>query len=229
MIRKFAPVLVIAICASLGVAEDAAKDAAATCDSKACAAKTCTAENGECKTCPIEAAMTKLPKMTFLVGKEETCCSESAAKMAQEHDQPMKFVVAKQTYTSESDAMVALAKETEQFVSDFVTPHKCDVSGKFTVAAKELCCETMAGERAAIAKKAMEDITMTYLVGTHECSCPDEAAQLAKKNGGEKLFVIAGEKTCCSVDARVRLAQAKYKAAVTALAKADSDEATPQL
>ena len=37
-------------------------------------------EEGTCAGCPImTAAMEKLPKMTFKVGDEETCCSESAA------------------------------------------------------------------------------------------------------------------------------------------------------
>ena len=41
----------------------------ATSAEKVCDAECCS------KGCPIEAAMAKLPKMTYLVGKEETCCS----------------------------------------------------------------------------------------------------------------------------------------------------------
>ncbi len=45
-----------------------------------------------------------------------------------------------------------------------------------------------------------------------------EAATLAKSSGAKKEFVVAGEKTCCEMTARLNLARAKYKAAVEALA-----------
>lgn len=174
------------------------------------------------KGCPIEAAMAKLPKLTYLVGKEETCCSASAAELAKKHSKPVQFVVAKKPFAKEAKAMAALAAATEKFVSDFASPSHCKVSGKYTVAGKELCCEVMAGQRATLAKNAMKKVEMTYLVGEKECHCPTEAATLAKETGKAKQFVIAGQKTCCSIDARLKLAQAKYKAAVEALAKVDA-------
>ncbi len=177
--------------------------------------------------CPIEAAMAKLPQLTYKVAKEETHCSVSAAKLAKEHKADIKFVVAKKAYDSKGDAMMALTSATEKFVTDFTSTKECKVSGKFTVAGKELCCNVMAGQRAELAKKAMNKVQMAYLVGDKACNCPNEAASLAKTSGKEKLFVVAGEKTQCSVTARLKLAQAKYKAAVEALAKADAPK-TPE-
>ena len=194
----------------------------ATSAEKVCDAECCS------KGCPIEAAMAKLPKMTYLVGKEETCCSASAAELAKKHDKPIQFVVAKKPFTAEAKAMAALAATTEKFVTDFAKPSHCETSGKYTVAGKELCCEVMAGQRATLAKNAMKKVEMTYLVGDKECHCPTEAATLAKKSGKDKLFVVAGQKTCCNIDARLKLAQAKYKAAVTALAKADAPAKTAE-
>ncbi|MDA8745201.1 hypothetical protein N9N28_11255 [Rubripirellula amarantea] len=219
MKRLMTSLMALAMIASVSVADEAASGT-----EKACSGKTCALEGSACSGagCPIETAMSKLPAMTYLVGTESTSCSVSAEKLSAEHNVPVKYVAMKKTFDSKADAMAALAEETEQFVSTFVSTKKCDVSGKFTVAGKELCCEVMAGERAEIAKKAMDSVEMTYLVGTEECSCPNQAATLAKASGTEKQFVIAGEKTCCSIDARVRLAHAKYKAAVTALAKADA-------
>ena len=186
--------------------------------------KVCASEcASECsKGCPVEAAMAKLPKMTYLVGKEETCCSNAAAELAKKHEKPIHFVVAKKPYDNEGKAMAALATATEKFVADFTKTQHCKVSGKYTVAGKELCCEVMAGQRAELAKKAMKNVSMTYLVGEKECHCPNEAASLAKTTGKDKLFVVAGQKTCCNIDARLKLAQAKYKAAIQALAKADA-------
>ena len=196
-------------------------------------AKTATAEKAcpaECcsKGCPIEAAMAKLPKMTYLVGKEETCCSASAAELAKKHDKPMQFVVAKKPFPNEAKAMAALAMATEKYVNNFTATKHCETSGKYTVAGKELCCEVMAGQRATLAKNAMKKVEMTYLVGDKECHCPTEAATLAKKTGKEQLFVVTGQKTCCNIDARLKLAHAKYKAAVEALAKADAPAKTAE-
>ena len=48
----------------------------------------------------------------------------------------------------------------------------------------------------------------------------ERIGMLAKETGKDKIFLVGSEKTCCNVDARVKLARAKYKAAVEALVKA---------
>ena len=217
--------VMLSICL-LAAAAYAAEIATSATAEKVCAkacAKEC-AKGCDSGACPIEVAMGKLPKMTYLVGTEETCCSHTAAKFAKDQDVAIQYVVAKKKFANENEALVALADTTEKFVSEFTATSKCDVSGKFTVAGKELCCEVMAGQRATLAKAAMKKIEMVYLVGDKQCNCPNEAASLAKKTGKDKLFVVAGEKTCCGVTARLKLAQAKYRAAVEALAKADQSE-----
>ena len=160
--------------------------------------------------------------MTYMVGTEETCCSHSAETLATKHDAPVQFVVNEKTYDSKDDAMVALADATETFVNTFASTHTCEASGTLTVAGMSTSCSATAGKRAELAKKAMDSVDMTYLVGTESCSCPMKAASLAKTSGEKEQFVVAGEKTDSSVDARLLLAQAKYKAVVAALAKADA-------
>lgn len=171
--------------------------------------------------CPIEQAMGKLPKITYKVGEASTCCAQSAQKLAKENQAEIKFVVAKKEFDDESKATLALAEATEEFVKGFAAPSTCKVSGKVTVAGKEHCCEAMAGQSAKLVEAAMKKVEMTYLVGDKTCSCPVEADTLAKKSGTEKVYLVAGEKTCCSVTARLNLARAKYKAAVEALVKTD--------
>jgi hypothetical protein len=236
MIRRIAPVLALAVFAVPSFADDAAT-ADKACASQVGCSEECAGKEGctqqcagkaiaktECsgEGCPIEAAMSELPKLSYLVGTEETCCPDAAAKIAKEHNEAVKYVLAKKKFDTEAAAIVALTDATEKYVSKFVTPSKCEVSGKVTVAGKELCCEAMAGKRAELAKKAMEKVEMTYLVGNEECACPNKAAALAKETGKDKLFVVAGEKTCCNVDARLKLARAKYRAALVALAQADA-------
>ena len=173
--------------------------------------------------CPIKTAMGKLPKMTYKVGDKEVCCSQAAATLAKKSDAPMTYLVAKNEFTDKQKATTALVEATEKFVEEFTTPCKCEVSGKVTVAGAEHCCDVMAAETAKLAKAAMKKVHMTYMVGDKACNCPVEAASLAKTSGKDKLFVVAGEKTACSVTARLNLARAKYKAAVTALAKAKAE------
>jgi hypothetical protein len=230
MTRQFTSLLALALLVSPSFADNSVTDADSTEIGKSCPIEGCLKSESDCGGCPITAAMEKLPKMTYLVGTESTCCSKSAETLASAQDATIQYVVGDETYESKEEAMVALAETTETFVSTFASTQKCDKSGTLTVAGKSMSCSVMAGKRAELAKKAMDSVGMTYLVGTESCSCPMQAASMAKNSGEKKQFVIAGEKTCCSVDARVRLAHAKYKAAVEALAKVDAPaEADVQL
>ena len=67
---------------------------------------TSTQDQEECTACPImTAAMEKLPKMTYKVGDEATCCSASAEALAKEHSQPIHFVVGDQTFEDKAAAL----------------------------------------------------------------------------------------------------------------------------
>lgn len=192
------------------------------CTDGACASKSCGAD---CKDCPITTAMKALPQMTFAVGETKTNCPKEAAELAKTANAAIQYVVCEKTFATEAEANAALADATDKFVAEFIEPKKCEESGKIKVCGKDLCCETMAAETATKAKSAMEKVAMTYLVGEKECSCPNEAATLAKESGNPTVFVVAGETTCCNVQARLNLARAKYKAAVVALMQAEAPAA----
>lgn len=200
--------------ASVGYAEE-------VCKSKACAEKC----DGEC---PINAAMKQLPHMTYQVGTESVCCPSAAAEIAKKNNSEVQFVVAKNVFSDESKAKLALTEATESFVANFAKPKTCNVSGKTTVAGKELCCSATAAQTAKLVKAAMDKVNVTYLVGDKECHCPNEAKAIAAKTNAETLFVVAGEKTCCSVSNRLNLARAKYKAAVEALVTAEKKTETKE-
>ena len=172
--------------------------------------------------CPIAAAMEQLPKMTFKVGEESTCCSASAEALAKEHDAPILFVVATQDYTDKGEAMAALADETEEFVNNFTTPSECVVSGTTTLAGRKMHCSESAGNLAESMKLAMEEIQVAYKVGDESCSCPTQAKSLADESGEKMQFVVGEESTCCSIDARIKVAHARYRAALAAMAQADA-------
>ena len=171
--------------------------------------------------CPIAAAMGDLPKMAYKVGDESVCCADAAASLAKTTGQPISYVVGEKSYTDKKAAMTSLVETTEAFVTDFITPCKCDVSGATKIAGKACNCPVDAGKKAELVSAAVSGISMSYAVGKESCNCPNKAAELAKTSGAEKLYVVGDEKTCCEMTARLNLARAKYKAAVAALASAN--------
>ncbi len=197
----------------------------AQCDKEQCSSAKLAKADG---TCPISTAMSDLPELTFVVGEKELCCEQSAAAVAEKSGSKVQYLVAKKTYDDKNKAMVALADATEEFVAEFATPHTCNVSGKTTVAGTSTSCSVTAGKLASITKQAMSEVTLAYKVGDEQCSCPNEAASLAKSSGKEQQFVIGQETTSCSVDARIKLARAKYEAAVKALVKTQAEEVAPK-
>lgn len=193
--------------------------------SESCSGATCSSDES-CSSCPVSIAMNKLPKMTYKIGDKETCCSESAAALAKEHSKPIHFVVAEKTYEDKTQAYTALVESTENFVNEFVTPSKCEKSGKTSIAGKSCNCPVEAGQRAEMVKKAVMDVKMSYVVGEETCNCPNKAKALAAKSETETKFVVAGEEVCCPLEARMKLAKAKYAAAVKALASTEKKTET---
>jgi hypothetical protein len=166
--------------------------------------------------------MAKLPQMTYVVGEQKVCCPKAAGELAKKSDEKMHYVVAEKTYDCPDEAKKALVATTEQFVAAFAEPKTCQKSGDITVAGHKACCAGTAAMMAKTAKAAMDEVKMSYAVGEKSCHCPVEAEAMAKDSGDVKLFVVGEEKTACNVTARLNLARAKYKAAVVALMKADS-------
>lgn len=213
--------LALCCCVAFTFAQETTKTA--QCKDGKCPATQCKdgeCQDGKCSDCPIAKAMEALPKMTYQVGEESTCCSKSAATLAKKHNKPIHFVVAKKTYDNEQKAFASLVETTESFVNEFVTPCKCDVSGVTKIAGEACNCPVQAGKHTELVKAAVGKVKMTYAVGEKTCSCPMEAAKLAKNTNAKKEFVVAGEKTCCEMTARLNLARAKYKAAVSAMVAA---------
>lgn len=211
-----------------------ADEAAAAAESAKDAPAKCCSEGGDCAKCgtgecPMSVAMDQLPKMTFMVGTEETCCSASAQQLAKDKKEAVKFVVAGKTYESEGEAMTALADATDEFVDNFAAPHTCQVSGKTSLAGQEMDCAKSAEKVANAMRDAMKTIAISYKVGEKTCSCPNEAKTLAKEAGTEPEFVVGTETTHCPIDARIKLAHAKFKAALEAWHKVvASSETKPE-
>lgn len=163
--------------------------------------------------------MKNLPAMTYKVGDETTCCSKSAAELVKKHSKPMHYVVGKKTFEKKEAAYTALVESTEKFVNAFVTPTKCEKSGKTSIAGASCGCPVDAGQKSELVKKAVGEVKMSYVVDGKKCNCPNEAKALAAKSEEAKTtYVVAGKETCCNLEARLNFAKAKYAAAVKAIA-----------
>lgn len=176
----------------------------------------------ETATCPVSAAMAKLPKMSYAVGEESTCCADSAKALAEKAKLPIKYVVGDKKFDDNEKAFVSLVEQTEAAVNKFVTPSTCEKSGTHSVAGKSSSCSVEAGKNAELVKAAVDKIQMTYVVGKETCTCAAMAGEKAEKSGEKVSFKVGDEEgTCCSMTARLNLAKAKYKAAVQALLAAE--------
>ncbi|MEM7456658.1 MAG: hypothetical protein AAF456_20100, partial [Planctomycetota bacterium] len=190
--------------------------AAAGCANCPSATVATSATQEECAECPVSQAMAALPKMTYRIGEESTCCGESAAAMASESGAPIHFVVAENVYESKEEAYTALVTSTEEMVNAFVTPATCETSGCTTIAGKSCGCAVEAQNRTELVNTAVNAIQMTYTVGGEEACCPGSASALAETSGEPIHYVVNGEETACEMSARLALAHARYKAAVQA-------------
>lgn len=199
--------------------EMVAEMAEGSAEKKCCAGKE--ACDGEC---PVSLAMAKLPSMSYQVGDEKTCCSESAAKLAEEHSAAIHYVVAEKVYDDKTEAMTALVEQTEAMVTKFITPCTCETSGATTVAGETCACPTQGAKNIELVKAAVESVNVSYKVGEEACNCPMKAKELASASDAKMTYVVNGEETCCGMTARLQTARAKYKAAVKALLAASEED-----
>lgn len=179
------------------------------------------AADKDCDQCPVATALAKLPKMTYRVGEESTCCSGTATEMAEKSEAAIHYVVADRVFECKNEAYVALVEKTEAFVDGFLAPVKCEHSGKTSVAGESFGCCEAAGKRTELVVNAVKDLRVSYKVNEESACCKNAAESLAKEHSAPIHYVVGEETTPCELNARMKLAHAKYTAAVKAIAAAD--------
>ena len=196
------------------------KSCAENCSGEKCSGEKCASGQSVC-CATLAAAKKQLPQMSYLVGTEKVCCSEMASELAEKSQEKVQFVVADKTYCCKEAAFTALVEETEKFVNAFVAPSKCEASGVTKVAGKQYDCCQAAAKQTELVSTAVKTVRMEYKVGDEEVCCIKHATTLAKDKGVSIQYVVDGEATECELSARLKLATAKYIAAVSAAAKAE--------
>ncbi len=205
--------------------EECAKECAEEC-AKECAEEcvaACGTKQGDCESkCPVAVAMQRLPKMTYTVGSQKTCCSEKAKQLAQQHNAPVRYVVAENEYECCQSAKAALVEQTERFVNDFVSVRRCPASGTTFACGKSTACSAEAQQWTSTIGKAVEKVKMCYVVDGEQTSCSASAEALAQQKNSKVEYVVADQKMNCPLSARLELARAKYKSVVQAMAAAST-------
>jgi hypothetical protein len=138
--------------------------------------------------------------------------------MAEKAKAEIHYVVAGEEFCCKEKAFTALVEKTETYVNDFITPHKCEKSGATSLAGASIACSTAAAKQTEVVVNATKDIKVGYQVGEHKACCANGAKALAEKHKAPIEYVVNGEKTGCELHARLMVAQAKYAAAVKAMA-----------
>lgn len=214
--------------------------------SKSCSAA-CSGDKAE-KCCmsgdALAKAGLKMPEMMYQVGDKKVCCPKEAGALANGDLKSVKYVVADKTYVTEAEATDAYGKALESFVADVTTVKfavgdqcmACPMSAKdlaakegkkvqYRLASYNFDDAEVANKVAASAKDAASKVEMKMMVGDKCVSCPNEAAELAKKEGKSVQYVIGETKLECDKAAKIALTKARAQAAVATIAKAAEKKA----
>ncbi len=186
------------------------------------------------KDCPIaknvEAVLASLPSMTYRVGEDSTCCSKSAGVMANTAGKAIQYVVGKDTFEKEGDAMVKLTSLLESEVTSmktmqFATGGKCygcpmtakDMAKKsndkvvYRVGGVDFDNKETAEKVVKLASENVSAVSLKYKVGEKSFCCDKMAGAEVKQSGKKMLFVVDGEETGCQTSAKITLAHAQIR------------------
>lgn len=192
--------------------------------------------DGSAKT-PAVSLVSFMPKMTYNVAGENTCCPKAAAAMASEKHDQIHYVVNNVSYDTKAEAMGAHMKQLNAYMMDLVRIQYA-VDGECVAcptAAKELAsaCEskkmqykvgpaTFDSAEAAIAASVMaynaaHNVSMTYAVGDETTTCSVSAKEMAQKANCSVEYVVNGQRTNCAKTAGYLKTVASVESALKAL------------
>lgn len=171
--------------------------------------------------------------MIYRVGDTDTCCRETAGKMASERGASMHYVVADKVFDDQAEAGEYLAEQLESEIREMMTVQyvaggkamHCPMSAKavatvkgesvsYRVGGVDFGCDKKAAMVASTIKERLGSVKTVYLVGDKSFCC-NKMADEAAKSSGEEVVVKVGERTAhCPIEAKVLAAQAKIETIV---------------
>lgn len=189
----------------------------------------------------VDAVIAKLPKVTYKVGDESTCCEKTAQMMAEKSGKPMQFVIGEEVLDSHCAAEVRLTEMLEKELEALASVQfavgsdcvRCPVTAKelakknkaeiaYRVAGVDFNNKDQAEKAVTLVSDALAGVKMSYKVGDESFCCDKMAGVKAKETGKPVSFVVAGEETGCENHAKLIQAQAKIRTAVQAALQASA-------
>jgi len=189
----------------------------------------------------IDAVLARLPKITYRVGDEATCCEKTAAMIAEKSGKPIQYVLGEEVLDSHCAAEVKLASLLEQELESIAAMRfavgdetvGCPVTAKelakknggtmaYRVGGVDFNSEEQAGKAVQLVTDAVDGVKMSYRVDGQSFCCDKMAGMKAKETGKPMTFVVGSEETDCDKHARLILMQTKIRAAVEAALSASS-------
>jgi hypothetical protein len=183
-----------------------------------------------------------IPTMTYQVGDKETSCPMEAAKLAGK-DGKITYVVMGKTYANEAEANKAMTELMNTLSQELLTvrtvvgdesfecPHMAqqkaeETHSKVQYVALRKRFDTKERAMAAVdqAKKAMNQVDVTYTVDGKNMKCSKTAQKCAQE--GKKVECHVGDKTtCCPTQADMLVAQARLMALVKTIQAPEVEKA----
>lgn len=214
------------------------------CDSGAATTKVAYAEGETCsKPCDgsAKASTTSLvsymPKMSYRVSGEDTCCPKTAETMAKEHNGSVNYVVNNVAYDTKPEAIEAHAAQLKAYMMDLVRIQyavdgecvPCPTAAKekaasceskkmqYRVGPASFDCAEKAIAASVMAYNAAKKVSMQYAVGEDTTTCSVGAKTMAKKANCSVEYVVNGKRTNCSKEAGYLQTVASVESALKAL------------
>jgi hypothetical protein len=215
------------------------KDAKSGC-SKSCSKNCAKLASEKSEGCPIrakaDAVLSSMPKITYQIGEEKTCCGKTAAK-AKEEGKVVKYWIADESFETEGEAKTRLVSlleadmeqmQTVQYSVDGKTvgcpksashmAQQCGSKVSYRVAGFDFDSQEQAEKAVKLVKAAADDVKMTYKVGDKAFHCDKMAGAECTHSGKKMHYVVGEEETPCAETAKLILTEAKAQAMVEAAA-----------
>jgi len=161
-----------------------------------------------------------MPKMTYIVGDEKTCCPETAAKLAEKNSgAKIQYVLGEKTYADKTEALTAYETALNEYLTTVTTV-------RYAVGDQCVSCPDAAAKMAADNKQ-----TVKYRVASFtftDKAKAEEAAKAAKTAADGVKLVSATDakaegKTCSAGERKACAAGEAAGCGAKATAKADGE------
>ncbi len=176
-----------------------------------------------------------MPSMKYRIGEDVTCCSKSAATMAEKSGKPIEFLVGDQVLSDRGEAMakltsmldseaksmqaMALVVDGKTFqcpASAKTAAKKADVDLVYRVGGVDFKTKGDAAKAQESIDGAIAEVAIAYKVDGKLYHCDKAAGSKCKESGKKMIYVVGDMETPCHTTAKLKLAETRIHEIVKA-------------